>query len=264
MAQPVGCRAPTRTVGFKMIVDPAPGEFSLFFDVDGTLIDIAPHPDDVVVSPALVLDLRSALSRFGGAVALISGRTVGNLDLLFAPLRMPASGVHGAEFRFEPDGMIETLGLGLPTAVWEQLMVLLAGLPGVLVENKTYSFAVHYRATPHLRGDLEATLAGFIASHADLGLKLMPGHYVFELKPPAINKGAAISRFLEVPEFRGRRPIFLGDDVTDQAGFDMVLAHGGFAYSVGAPASGVSGHFANPATVREWLSSILVSEKHSA
>ena len=92
----------------------------------------------------------------------------------------------------------------------------------------------------------------------------MPGHYVFELKSPAINKGAAISRFLDVPEFRGRRPIFLGDDVTDQAGFDMVLANDGLAYSVGVPAPGVSGHFANPATVREWLSSILVSEKPSA
>ena len=247
-----------------MIVDPASDEFSLFFDVDGTLIDIAPHPDDVVVAPSLVRDLGRALARYGGAVALISGRTVGNLDSLFDPLRLPASGVHGAEFRFRPDSVVETRGLELPVITWEQLMALLAPFPGVLVENKTYSFAVHYRTTPDLRLDLEAILAGFIANNPDLGLTLMPGHYVFELKSPAINKGAAISRFLELPEFRGRRPIFLGDDVTDQAGFDMVLANDGFAYSVGVPKPGVSGHFVNPATVREWLSSILVTEKHSA
>ncbi len=247
-----------------MIVDPASGEFSLFFDVDGTLIDIALHPDDVVVEPSLVRDLGLLLARFGGAVALISGRTVGNLDSLFDPLRLPASGVHGAEFRFEPEGAVEPRGLELPSATWEQLMVLLAPFPGVLVENKTYSFAVHYRTMPDLRLDLEAALAGFIASHPDLGLTLMPGHFVFELKSPTINKGAANSRFLDGPECRGRRPIFLGDDVTDQAGFDMVLANDGFAYSVGAPTPGVSGHFASPATVREWLSSILVTEKHSA
>ena len=247
-----------------MIVDPASGEFSLFFDVDGTLIDIAPHPNDVVVSPTLVRDLGRALARFGGAVALISGRTVGNLDSLFDPLRLPASGVHGAEFRFQPEGVVEPRGHELPSVTWDQLMVLLAPFPGVLVENKTYSFAVHYRTVPDLRLDLETSLAGFIASNPELGLTLMPGHYVFELKSPAINKGVAISRFLELPEFRGRRPIFLGDDVTDQAGFDMVLANDGLAYSVGVPTPGVSGHFASPATVREWLSSILVTEKHSA
>ena len=247
-----------------MLPNPPAGAFSLFLDVDGTLIDIAPHPDGVVVPPSLIHDLASAEQHFGGALALVSGRTIENLDHLFRPLRLRASGVHGAEFRFEPNDAIEPMGPILPPETWQQLLRRLAAFPGTLAENKAFSFAVHYRMKPEARPELEAMLDAFIVERPELGLLLMPGHFVFEMKPPAINKGAAILRFLDHDKFRGRRPIFIGDDVTDQAGFDMVLAHDGLAYSVGFPAPTVSGNFATPATVRDWLSSITRSEGQGA
>ena len=243
-----------------MTPDDLTGEFSLFLDVDGTLIDIAPHPNAVVVAPSLIRDLASADRQLGGGLALISGRTIEDLDRLFHPLRLRASGVHGAEFRFDPGGVIEPSSPALPDAAWLDLLALLEAFPGTLAENKAFSFAVHYRATPEVRPFLEAALLDLLSRRRDLDLRLMPGHYVFELKSPEINKGVAIARFLQRHPFRGRRPIFLGDDVTDRAGFDKVVAHGGLAYAVGITVPGISGTFPGPSAVRGWLSALTGSK----
>ena len=242
--------------GSLMTPDDLTGQFSLFLDVDGTLIDIAPHPNAVVVAPSLIRDLALADRQLGGGLALVSGRTIEDLDRLFHPLRLRASGVHGAEFRFDPLGAVEPSGPVLPNEAWQDLLGLLEAFPGTLAENKAFSFAVHYRAKPEVRPFLEAALLNLLSRRQDLGLRLMPGHYVFELKSPEINKGAAIARFLHQDAFRGRRPIFLGDDVTDRAGFDKVVAHGGLAFAVGIVVPGVSGTFPNPSAVRAWLSAL--------
>lgn len=240
-------------------------EFGLFLDVDGTLIDIAPNPDAVVVPRSLVGDLERAERILDGALALVSGRTIEDLDRLFHPLRLKASGVHGAEFRF--DGSHRTAlseAPPLPDQAWAELLELLRRFPGTLAENKSFSFAVHYRSVPARGPALEKALRRFIDKHEALALRILPGHFVFELKRPEFDKGVAISRFLEQEAFKGRRPIFIGDDVTDLPGFETVMSKGGLAYSVNYSAPGVIGTFRNPAAVRNWLTATIDSETVSA
>jgi trehalose 6-phosphate phosphatase len=234
---------------------------SLFFDVDGTLIDLAPRPNDVVVPTSLIADLERAEVRLEGALALVSGRTISDLDRLFHPLRLKASGVHGAEVRLSADLPIETARVArLPAEAWADLVLRLNRFPGTLAENKAFSFAVHYRAVPEVASVLEAELEAFMADHAALGLQIMDGHRVFEIKPPGINKGAAIEGFLATPAFAGRKPVFFGDDVTDLPGFATVLAHGGYAYGVARGEAGLSGTFPNPQAVRRWLADVTLEE----
>ncbi len=237
------------------------GEFGLFLDVDGTLIDIAASPDSVVVPKSLIRDLEAAERRLDGALALISGRTIEDLDRLFRPLRLKASGVHGAEFRFARDRDITVSpSLVLPVQAWTDLLRLLQDFPDTLAENKAFSFAVHYRSAPESGPSLERALEGFIEAHRSLSLRILPGHFVFELKRPGFDKGMAIERFLDEKAFKGRRPIFVGDDVTDQPGFAAVMARNGLAYSVNYLAPGVVGTFRDPPAVRKWLAAMVTSE----
>lgn len=194
-------------------------------------------------------------------MALISGRTIEDLDRLFDPLRLKASGVHGAEFRFESRQRNPVASvMALPNQAWDDLAEVLRQFPGTLSENKGFSFAIHYRARPDIRDRLELALQEFVRTHDELCLRILPGHFVFELKQPGFDKGVAIQRFLEQDVFKGRRPIFVGDDVTDQPGFSAVMARNGLAYSVNYLAPGVVGTFRDPEAVRNWLAAMTVSE----
>ena len=240
-----------------MVPESPPHDACLFLDVDGTLIDIAATPDAVEVPASLLAALERADQALGGALALVSGRSIDDLDRLFAPLRLKASGVHGAEFRFGAGEETRwTKAEPIPGDVWRDLRALLAAFPRCLVENKGFSFAVHYRAAPETGARLREALELFLAQRVDLGLSILPGHFVYELKRPAIHKGAAIADFMARAPFAGRRPVFIGDDVTDTPGFAAVRERGGFAYSVGQPLPGVLATFADPAEVRRWLANI--------
>lgn len=229
----------------------------LFLDVDGTLVDIAPTPDAVVVPPSLLDALRRAEERLGGALALVSGRSIADLDRLFRPLRLRASGVHGAEFRFAPGNeALWSKAEPIPAPVWEDLTSLLRAFPASFAENKGFSFAVHYRAAPDTGGHLREALDLFLRDRSGSGLGLMPGHYVFELKRPDVDKGAAIADFLQRAPFAGKRPVFVGDDVTDIPGFAMARGRGGLAYSVTRPFANVDGTFPDPDAVRRWLAGV--------
>lgn len=248
-----------------MIPEPPPRDACLFLDVDGTLIDIAPTPDAVEVPDSLLGSLARAERALGGAVALVSGRSIADLDRLFAPLRLKASGVHGAEFRFGPDEAGRwTKAEPIPAEAFGELAAVLRDFPASLVENKGYSYAVHYRAAPATGERLRAALEGFLAARPGLGLVIMPGHFVYELKRPAAHKGAAIADFMARAPFAGRRPVFLGDDVTDAPGFAAVRDMGGLAYSVGRAFPGVAATFADPAAVRRWLAGIAAPEALTA
>ena len=248
-----------------MIPESPPRDACLFLDVDGTLIDIALTPDAVRVPPGLLHDLVRAERFFGGALALVSGRSIADLDRIFAPLRLKSSGVHGAEFRFGDDAAVEAMGAApIPASAWADLAALLADFPGTLAENKDFSFAVHYRTAPACESRLRGALELFLARRIDLGLAIMPGHCVFELKRPHVHKGAAIADFMRRPPFAGRRPVFVGDDVTDAPGFIAVRDRDGWAYSVGRAFPGVIGTFADPAAVRLWLARIDPSETATA
>jgi trehalose 6-phosphate phosphatase len=238
---------------------------SLFLDVDGSLIDIAPRPHDVVVPASLIGHLATVSRLLGGAVALVSGRTIAQLDVLFAPWRFRASGVHGAEWRRQPGGEVEAIPGGrLPRGVWRELEAVLAAFPGTFAEDKAYSFAVHYRAVPGVAHGLQEALTRIVERHADAHLRLLPGHFVFEIKGADFDKGLAVRRFLAEEPFKGRRPIFVGDDVTDRPGFAAAVRAGGHGFSVGTDIAGTSGTFSSPSAVRQWLAALATREHVNA
>ena len=234
--------------------DLQPRRIGLFLDVDGTLLDLAPNPEAVAVPAGLCDTLAAAERRLDGALALVSGRPIEHLDRLFAPLRLRASGIHGAQIRDMADGASRWLTQArLPDRAWTDLLRLLEAFPGTLAENKGISFAVHYRNSVAAEEELVVALQHFIEGFVELELELIAGHRVFEIRLPGFDKGKAIARFMASEPFAGRRPVFVADDRMDRAGFDAALALGGLAFSVGAPLPGLSGWFAQPAAVRAWV-----------
>ncbi len=232
------------------------GEIGLFLDVDGTLLDLAPRPEAVVVKPELLADLSVAERSLGGALALVSGRPIETLDQLFAPLRLCAAGVHGAEIRRRPHGSVVTVAEGrLSDEAWQTLNELLVEFPGSYAENKGVSFAVHYPGPSTDISRLKQALSSLMERVATPGqvLRLIAGHAVFEVQVQGFDKGRAIRRFMKARPFLGRKPVFIGDDEIDRAGFDAALARGGLAFSVGVEFPGLSGMFAGPDAVRTWL-----------
>jgi trehalose 6-phosphate phosphatase len=229
-------------------------EIALFLDVDGTLLDLAPHPEAVEVPGELIGALAAVERRLGGALALISGRPIAALDRLFAPLRLRAGGVHGAEIRCTPGG-----AHGLPRElrmspqIWPELVRLLDRFPGTFAEDKGASFAVHFRQANCSAEKLGAALAGLISEFPASKLELTAGNLVFEIRRPGFDKGEAIGKFMAKAPFLDRRPVFIADDAMDRAGFAAALARGGLAYSVGRELPGLSGSFSEPAAVRAWL-----------
>jgi trehalose 6-phosphate phosphatase len=234
---------------------PLPDRTALFLDVDGTLLDLAASPTAVVVPGGLVERIAGVEQALGGALALISGRTLGELDRLFQPLHLRASGVHGAEIRYDPaaPAVIVEAAVALPDRLWRSLNARLADFPGAFAENKRFSFAVHYRAAPSRAAALREVLQRLIAAEAIANVEIIDGRLVFEIKGRGFDKGAAIGRFLARAPFAGRVPIFIGDDWTDEAGFAAVLHRRGAAYSVGRARPGVTGVFSEPSMVRDWL-----------
>src|SRR5271166_6596483 len=231
---------------------------ALFLDVDGTLLDIAATPDAVRAPEGLVETLALAARKLHGALALVSGRTIDEIDRLFAPLRLRASGVHGAQIRVEPGEPIRIAPAAsvLPSSFRTALSLALRRFSGILIENKGFSIAVHYRLNPKIASNLRDVLGRLIAAEPWQGLEIEDAHYAFELKRPTFDKGRAIAQFLTREPFRGRMPIFIGDDTTDESGFATVTASGGRAYSVGGPRPGAIGFFETPQSVRDWLAAL--------
>jgi trehalose 6-phosphate phosphatase len=237
---------------------PEAGAISLFLDVDGTLLELAPTPDSVAVPAALIDELAIAERRLEGALALVSGRPIDQLDLLFAPLRLPASGVHGAEIRYSAREPTQLLTADrLPAEAWAEFERLLEAFPGSIAENKGVSFAAHYNLAGPVEEELLLVLQGFRDDFPQLDLELTAGRMVFEVKLRGFDKGGAIRRFMRRAPFAGRRPVFIADDKIDRPGFETVLALGGAAFSVGVEMPGLSGSFAKPAAVREWLARVV-------
>jgi trehalose 6-phosphate phosphatase len=226
----------------------------LFLDVDGTIIDLAPTPDAVEVPDALREELATVERRLSGALALVSGRPIRELDRLFDPLRLRASGVHGGEIRYAPDQPEKALAAQrLPKEAWTKLQHMLTEFPGSFAENKGISFAVHYKFAGGLADQIYAALLRLVHEYPELHLELIGGRAVYEIKLSGFDKGKAIECFMAQPPFVGRRPIFVADDRVDGPGFEKALALGGLALSVGAKLPGVTGWFASPKDLRAWL-----------
>lgn len=231
---------------------------ALFLDVDGTLIDIAATPEAVSVPAALREQLRGLALETGGAVALVSGRALANLDALFAPLRLPAAGLHGFEHRGASG---EYRRHAVPSAaaleVARHEMSQLAGRhAGLLLEDKRFALALHYRAAPQLEDTVVAAMRE-VAARAGEEFDLQRGKMVVELRPAAATKAKAVAAYLEEPPFAGRLPIFIGDDLTDEPAFELVNRRAGVSVLVGAPrASAARARLADVAAVRAWLAEL--------
>lgn len=232
-------------------------DWALFLDIDGTLLDLAPTPDAVTVPvdlPRVVGELSRTLD---GALALVSGRSVAWIDRTFAPLELAAAGQHGAELRLAPGAPVR----GNPPAarlvsIGRQIAEAVAAWPGVVLEDKGASLAVHYRLAPEREHEVRQLLEQ-AAVRAGEQFHLMAGKMVLELKPAGSSKGGVVSAMMEVAPFAGRCPVFVGDDRTDEDGFREVLARGGLAIQVGPRHSALASHYVSgPAALREWLKAL--------
>lgn len=220
---------------------------ALFLDFDGTLVDIAAQPEDVVVPSSLVSTLQSLQHYLGGAVAVISGRPIGQIDEFLAPLQLPAAGVHGTERR-GPDGKISLLSTYSLEAVESAATALALQHPALRVENKRGSIALHYRQAPELQALCLDTMQAAVQQSP--GLSLLHGKMVVEAKPSGASKGHAIQAFLREPPFLGRTPLFVGDDITDEVGFTTVQNMGGMGVKVGEGSTTAWHRLASPQAMR--------------
>jgi trehalose 6-phosphate phosphatase len=226
---------------------------AVLLDVDGTLLDIAAEPSDVVVPERLKRSLAALAQATGGAVAFVSGRPLADLDRLFAPLKLAAVAGHGAELRLNAEDQPNRSEPPLAGDLRAKFHALMSKLDGIVVEDKGYSLALHYRQAPEHAETLHQAVAATLASYPSNGIEVLPGKDVIEVKSAAFNKGTGIRTLMSFPPFRGRRPLFIGDDVTDQAAFAVLPEFGGMGFSVGHVMAGLAGSFAQPCDVRAWL-----------
>jgi len=229
-------------------------QLAVLLDVDGTLLDFAPTPREVFVSHALRETLERLWERTGGAVAFVSGRPVSELDLIFSPLQLPAIGGHGAELRALPGAAPEAPRLPpLDPVVKRRFAAIAEAGPGIVLEDKGYSLALHYRLAPDKERVVREAAAKICASLDGLPVELLPGKLVVEIKQTGFTKATAVRELMTYSPFRGRRPIFFGDDVTDLGVFDVLPEFQGIGVSVGRKVPGVTACFEGPTDVRHWL-----------
>ncbi|MGH8618150.1 MAG: trehalose-phosphatase [Burkholderiales bacterium] len=228
-------------------------DWAFFLDIDGTLLELRERPSAVVADRDLVSLLRDLMRGAGGAVALISGRAVADIERLFVPLPVLAAGQHGTERR---DARGRLHNHAVPRAGLRHAAGVLAQFArerkGLLLEDKGLNLAVHYRAAPDREQEVEAMTR---ALAAELGpqFEVQQGKMVWEIKPSGRDKGSAIAEFMQEAPFAGRIPVFIGDDHTDEFGFEVVNRLGGHSVKVGAGDTRAGWRVSHAADVRRWL-----------
>jgi len=236
---------------------PLDPNWALFVDVDGTLLEIAAQPEAVRVPANLPALLERLQNRHQGAFALVSGRSIAALDRLFHPWRGAAAGLHGGERRRVDGSCVENDGDEAAAALARVRSAAAAFAPansGVRLEDKGRTLALHYRAAPE-RGPDVARFAKQAVADSGQTLRAIDGKLVVELVPRGYGKGRAIAAFLVEPPFRGRRPAFLGDDLTDEEGFAEIERRHGVSIRVGPPDAATRASYGLPdvAATLDWL-----------
>lgn len=233
------------------------GSIALLLDVDGTLLDTAVTPTGVVVSGALRSSLEELQAKCSGALALVSGRLIRDLDHLFAPLRLPAIGGHGAEMRLSGEAATRARHADAISEGFRRLVAAAATVdPRVIVEDKGTSLAVHYRLAPQIGRTLTAKIEAIVSRNAVENLEVMHGKAVIEIKSARFSKGTAVRELMKSPPFLHRKPVFVGDDTTDLSVFRILPTLGGLGYSVERLMPEAGGTFDSPREVRRWLASL--------
>ncbi len=237
----------------------SPSETAFFFDFDGTLVELAPTPDGVLVQPR-VIELLGALQRLtNGAVAIVSGRSIDSIDSFLGLPDMPIAGLHGAERR---DANGDTQRTGFNDDRLLRMEQELAGVvrtnPGMLLEIKGAAVALHYRNAPEREAAAREATSRLVAEYPDAYV-LQPGKMVYEIKPKDVDKGRALRAFLGEPPFTGRTPVFAGDDLTDEKGFVVVNELGGVSIKVGGGDSIARTRLDSVDALIDWLAAVVAA-----
>ncbi|MCO5399634.1 trehalose-phosphatase [Ralstonia sp. 21MJYT02-11] len=241
---------------------------ALLLDFDGTLVDIAPHPDAVHVCPPLRETLAALHAASGGALAIISGRTVHDVESRLSLPGLVIAGVHGAERRYA-DGNFVRLNADadalarLERELRAELTQLSRQFPGVMLESKGIAFALHYRHAPEAENAVLTAADGLARRYAD-HVRLQAGKMVVELKPRGASKGDVVHTLMTEPPFMGRTVMFAGDDLTDESAFDAVNALDGWSVKVGTGPSQARWRVPDPAALRAWLAALAAAAKRGA
>ncbi|MBR1238436.1 trehalose-phosphatase [Bradyrhizobium sp. AUGA SZCCT0182] len=253
------------TVPVPRSLVPHLSETAILLDIDGTLLELMPTPREVWVPPGLSKTLNRLLARTNGALALVSGRSLNDIDLIFAPEQFPAVGGHGAEMRIDPDNeSVDSHAPPMDRELKRRLAAIAKLSPGILLEDKGYSLALHYRLAPHAEKAIYAAVSLIRADLPNAPIEILPGKCVCEIKHSGFTKATGVRELMTREPFKGRRPLFIGDDVTDETVFGIMPDYDGLAFSVGRRAQGVQGHFDSPSDVREFLAHLLDDERDAA
>ena len=237
-------------------------ESAILLDIDGTLLDLMPTPREVWVPPGLSETLKRLHQRSNGALALVSGRSLNDIDLIFAPDVFPAVGGHGAEMRLDPDSdAVSAHAPQMDKELKRRLAAIAKLSPGILLEDKGYSLALHYRLAPHAEKAIYAAVSLIRADLPSAPIEVLPGKCVCEIKHSGFTKASGVKTLMAQEPFKGRRPFFIGDDVTDETVFAIMPDFDGLSFSVGRRAKGVAGHFDSPQDVRDFLTHLLDDER---
>src|SRR5437016_201510 len=240
-------------------------ETAVLLDIDGTLLHLAPTPREVWVPPGLAKTLHRLYQRTNGALALVSGRSLNDIDLIFAPEQFPGVGGHGAEMRVMGDSdAVAAHAPPLDKELKRRLAAIARLSPGILLEDKGYSLALHYRLAPHAEKAIYEAVSLIRADLPNAPIEVLPGKCVCEIKHSGFTKATGVLELMAHEPFKGRRPLFIGDDVTDESVFAIMPDLNGVAFSVGRRAKGVAGHFDDPSDVREFLARLLDDENATA
>ena len=241
--------------GFRTTIGapPMPARAAVFLDIDGTLIQLADRPDAVRIDLSLSALLERLRGAAGEALALISGRSIADIDALFSPARFAAAGQHGAERR-SADGALHYHAPLAPRLDAQAAILrrLAQEHPGLLLEEKGTSLALHYRGDPSAAALVEREARRVIDVLGD-DFEMQAGKFVCEVKPSGKNKGTAIAEFMAEAPFAGRAPLFVGDDLTDEVGFELVNGIGGHSVKVGPGPTRARWRLDNADEVRHWL-----------
>lgn len=233
-----------------------PPDAALFLDFDGCLVDIAPRPDAVVIPSGLPARLARLHARLDGAVALVSGRSVAELQAWLPGFPGALAGSHGAELARDGRVIEATHAAVLDTeALHRRAAAAVAGHPAILVERKPHGVALHYRADPALRPVVEEVMQHLADIHP--GMALQPAKMAVELRPAGAGKDRALDRLMAGAPFAGRTPVYAGDDLTDEAAMAHAQARGGFGIKIGAGETAAHYRLADPAALARWLDDAL-------
>src|SRR5580700_675304 len=234
---------------------------AILLDIDGTLLDLMPTPREVWVPPGLAKTLDHLLQRTSGALALVSGRSLNDIGLIFAPDQFPAVGGHGAEMRLSTDDeAVASAAPPMDKELKRRLAAIAKLSPGILLEDKGYSLALHYRLAPHAEKAIYEAVSLIRADLPNAPIEVLPGKCVCEIKHSGFTKATGVRELMTHEPRSEERRVFIGDDVTDEAVFAIMPDFDGLAFSVGRRAHGVAGHFDSPNDVRNFLAQLLLGQ----